>query len=153
MVTQQTVLVEDITAIAIKNLEDRIGRITAKAIARATTKYLLSRAIREKASKGDDPLPKILSDVGTNLYSLLSEQSDKRSWRTLPGQIQMARLLVPPGTYRVEVQFVSRQGHEITGKVFSEVKLQAGKKRFLSSRVVGSLLSSPKPVKVSAQSP
>jgi len=151
--TQQTLLVEDITAIAIKNLEDRIGRITAKAIARATTKYLLSRAIREKANKGDDPLPKILSDVGTNLYSLLSEQSDKRSWRTLPGEVQMARLLVPPGTYQVEAQYMSHRGHEITRKIFSEVRLRAGEKRFLSSRVVGSLLSSPKPVKVSAQSP
>ena len=150
---QQTVLVEDIAAIAIKNLEDRIGRITAKAIARATAKYLVSRTIREKANKEDKPLPKILSDVGTNLYSLLSEQSDKRSWRTLPGEVQMARLLVPPGTYQVEVQYMNRHGQEITRKAFSEVKIKAGEKKFLRSRVVGSSLSSPRPANKSAQSP
>ncbi|MCI0529305.1 MAG: hypothetical protein L0Y56_17850 [Nitrospira sp.] len=137
----QTVLVEDITAIAIKNLENRIGRITAKAIARATAKYMVSRTIREKANKEDKPLPRILSDVGTNLYSLLSEQSDKRSWRTLPGEVQMARLLVPPGTYQVEVQYLNRHGQEITQRAFPEVKILAGEKKFLSSRVVGSVQS------------
>lgn len=135
---QQTVLVEDITAIAIKNLEDRIGRITAKAIARATAKYVVSRTIREKANKEDKALPRILSDVGTNLYSLLSEQSDKRSWRTLPGEMQMARLLVPPGTYQVDVQYMNRRGQEIDRRAFSGVKIKAGEKKFLSSRMVGS---------------
>jgi hypothetical protein len=138
---QQTVLVEDVTAIAIKNLEDRIGRITAKAIARATAKYMVSRAIREKANQEDKPLPKILSNVGTNLYSLLSEQSDKRSWRTLPGRVEMARLLVPPGTYQVEVQYMNRHGQEMDRRSFSGVKIKSGEKKFLSSRVVGSVQS------------
>lgn len=151
--TQKTVPVEDITAIAIKDLEDRIGRITAKAIARATTKYFMSRAMREKASKGDKPLPRILSDVGTNLYSLLSEQADKRSWRTLPGEVQMARLLAPPGTYQVEVQYLNRQGQEISRRTFTEVRIKAGEKKFLSSRMVGSSLSTLRPAKTSAQSP
>jgi hypothetical protein len=153
VIPQQTALVEDITAIAIKNLEDRIGRITAKAIARATTKYLLSRTIRENANKQDKPLPKILADVGTNLYSLLSEQSDKRSWRTLPGEMQMARLLVAPGTYQVEIDYMTHQGREISRKKFPEVVIKAGEKRFLSSRIVGPLLVGPKPDRLSAQSP
>ena len=138
---QQTVLVEDITSIAIKNLEDRIGRITAKAIARATAKYMVSRTIREKANQEDKPLPKILSDVGTNLYSLLFEQSDKRSWRTLPGEVQMARLLVPPGTYQVDVQYMNRHGQEIDRRAFSDIQIKAGEKKFLSSRMVGSIQS------------
>jgi hypothetical protein len=138
---QETVLVEDITSIAIKNLEDRIGRITAKAIARATTKYLLSQAIREKAREGDQPLPRILADVGTNLFSLLSEQSDKRSWRTLPGEVQMARLLVPPGSYTVEVQYMSLHGQEVMRRKFPEMTLKSGEKKFLSTRVVGFPLS------------
>lgn len=139
--TQQTVLVEDITSIAIKNLEDRIGRIAAKAIARATTKYFLSQAIREKAGEGDQALPRILADVGTNLFSLLSEQSDKRSWRTLPGEVQMARLLVPPGSYTVEVQYMTLQGQEVMRRKFPEMTLKPGEKKFLSNRVVGSPLS------------
>ncbi len=133
----RTVLVEDIGAIAIKNLEDRIGRITAKAIARATTKYLASLAIRDRAEESGKPLARILADVGTNLYSLLSEQSDKRSWRTLPGQIQMARLAIPPGEYRVEVRYRDTGGNEVFRTTLEPVRVKAGERKFLRSSFFG----------------
>ena len=132
--SQRTFLVEDITAIARKNLEDRIGRITAKAIARATTKYLASREIRKKA-KGD-PLAELLTDVGTNLYSILSERSDNRSWRTLPAKIKMARLVVPPGSYTVVVEYYTFNQRPIIRKTH-EIVIKSGEKHFLSERVLG----------------
>jgi hypothetical protein len=133
-VSQRTFLAEDITAIAAKNLEDRIGRITAKAIARATAKYVASREIRKMAK--DDSLSQFLADVGTNVYSIASEQSDKRSWRTLPGQVRMARLAVPPGAYTVTVEYYSTTQSRIGRKEYPVV-LKAGEKRFLSQRMVG----------------
>ena len=136
VVSERTVLVEDITAIAVKDLEDRIGRISAKAAARAATKYLLSLAARQEAEKHGG-LARLLTDVGTNLFSLMSEQSDKRSWRTLPGQIQMARLLVPPGVYRVEVRFMDHHSREVSRRVFPEIGIRPAEKKFLGSRVLG----------------
>lgn len=137
-ISQQVFLAEDITAIAKKNLEDRIGRITAKAIARATAKYLASRAIRKgvEGTKGENSLAGFLADVGTNIYSLATEQSDKRSWRTLPDRIQMARLAAPPGTYTVEVEYYDRAGGLIERKTFPEMTLKAGEKRFLGYRIL-----------------
>ena len=138
-VSQRVFLAEDITAIAKKNLEDRIGRITAKAIARATAKYLASRTIRNATAqgKGNDALAGFLADVGTNIYSLVSEHADKRSWRTLPGEIQMARLAVPPGKYSVAVEYYDRNGGLIERKTFPEITLKAGEKRFLGYRILG----------------
>ena len=134
--SQRTFLAEDITAIAKKNLEDRIGRITAKAITRATTKFVAAREIRKKAK--DDPLAQFLTDVGTNVYSILSEEADKRSWRTLPGQIRIVRLTAPPGSYTVAVEYYTFNQRLITRKT-SEVTIRAGEKRFLSHRVLGTL--------------
>jgi len=137
VVSQRTFLVEDIEAIGKKNLDDRIARITVKAVARATAKYLVAHKIREK-TKGD-PLALFLTDLGTNIYSIVSEQSDKRSWRTLPGKIRMARLYVLPGSYTVSVRYSAQDGGLITSKKY-QVELRAGEKRFLSHRVLGRAL-------------
>jgi len=138
-ISQRVFLAEDITAIAKKNLEDRIGRITAKAIARATAKYLASRTIRNQMAqgKGNEALAGFLADVGTNIYSVVSEQSDKRSWRTLPGEIQMARLAVPPGTYTLAIEYYDSAGGLIERKTFPAMTLKAGEKRFVGYRILG----------------
>jgi hypothetical protein len=138
-ISQRVFLAEDITAIAKKNLEDRIGRITAKAIARATAKYMASRAIRNATAqgKGNEALAGFLAEVGTNIYSLASEHADKRSWRTLPDRIQIARLTAPPGKYSVAVEYYDRAGGLIERKTFPEMTLKAGEKRFLGYRILG----------------
>lgn len=128
-VSQRTFLTEDITVIARKNLEDRIARITAKAIARAVVKY---QATREAEKKGG-PVAGLLANVA----AVVTEQSDKRSWRTLPGQIQMARLAVPPGTYTVAVEYYDYTDGLIERKTFPAMTLKAGEKRFLGYRVLG----------------
>jgi hypothetical protein len=141
--TGRTYPVEDITEIAKKNLDDRIGRITAKAIARATAKYLASREIRKAA--GDDPLTKFIAEVGTDIYSLASEQADLRSWRTLPGEIQLARVAVPPGRYTVEAVYHGRGGGAVGRKTFENVVVKAGEKRFIEYRVLGTALPVSRP--------
>lgn len=127
-------LVEDIAAIAVKNLEDRTGRISAKAIARATAKFLVARELRKKVK--DDPLARFLAEVGTDIYSMASEKSDKRSWQTLPAQIRMTRLAAPPGLYTMVVEYYATNHRLITRKTFP-VSIKAGEKRFMSHRHVG----------------
>jgi hypothetical protein len=68
---------------------------------------------------------------------LVTEQSDKRSWRTLPGEIQLARLAVPPGTYTVVVEYYDHTNGLIERKTFPALTLKAGEKRFLGYRVLG----------------
>jgi hypothetical protein len=128
-ISQRTFLVENITAIAKKNLEDRIARITFKAIARAVAKYQMTRRVEKEGG----PLAGLL----TNVYTVATEQSDKRSWRTLPGEIQLARLVVPPGTYTVTVEYYDTSGRLIERKTFPVLTLKAGEKRFLGYRVLG----------------
>lgn len=135
--SQRTFLVEDITQIARKNLEDRIGRITAKAIARATTKYLASRTAKREATKAGGDVAGELIGFLTNVYSVATEQADKRSWRTLPGQFRMARLSAPEGSYTVAVEYYTFGQRMILRKTY-EVHLRSGEKKFLGHRILGS---------------
>jgi hypothetical protein len=127
--------VEDITAIGEKNLEDRISRITAKAIARVTSKYLASLEIRKKAAKEGGEAAGALAGFLTNVYSATTEQADKRSWRTLPGDIRLARIRMPPGTYEVEILAYGSSGQVLEREVFPTVTVRAGEKTFLSRRL------------------
>ena len=96
------VLVEDINRIAVKNLEDRKGRILAKAIARAVAKQVaIHRIARSSDSRNDQ---RTIEAILNLVNILLVERADTRSWRTLPGRIYMTRMHVPAGEYTVELQ-------------------------------------------------
>lgn len=131
VIRQRSDLLEDITAIAKKNLEDRVGRITAKAIARATTKYLATLEAKKEAKKrGGEGAAAIVGLVG-NIGAAATEGSDKRSWRTLPGKIHLARISLPTGEWNVKIGYYSRQGRLIEERQFSRVMIEKGGKRFL----------------------
>lgn len=95
---EELALAEDIGRIALKNLDDKKTRIVTKTIARAIAKQVLINAIAENADKNAEAAIK----TALNLVNLFLEKADTRSWRTLPGEIYMARLFVPPGVYRVK---------------------------------------------------
>ena len=91
------VLVEDINGIAVKGLNDRKGRIMAKAIARAVAKQV---AIHSIVRSQDN---QIMLGAILNLFNIfLVERADTRSWRTLPGRIYMTRIYLPAGEYKCE---------------------------------------------------
>ena len=115
-------------AIAIKNLDNRKGRIAAKAIARATTKYLASRAAQHAARQKSEELG-LLTWLAGNVYTAVSEQADLRAWQTLPDRILIGRTLVPPGPHRVEVHFTAGGGGIVSTRDLGEVNLTAGQTR------------------------
>ncbi|MDC4224047.1 MAG: hypothetical protein MPW15_07400 [Candidatus Manganitrophus sp.] len=131
LLKQKADVMEDITAIAKKNLEDRIARISSKAIARATTKYIAARTAKHQAKKKGGEGAEILTDFLTNVYSLATEQSDKRSWQTLPAKIRLARISLPPGEWEVRIAYYSDQGRLVEERPLSPLKIEKGKQQFL----------------------
>jgi hypothetical protein len=122
-------LFENISAIAKKNLEDRIARIYAKAVARATTKYIAAKEIKKEAKKKEIPILSALVSFITDVYKVATEESDKRSWRTLPNNIQLARILIEPGKYSIKVKFM--RGKEIIEENELEIDAIPNQKKFL----------------------
>lgn len=135
--SRRTVVAEDVTAIARKDLEDRIGRIQAKAFARAIAKYGAGKIVEKQARASNNTAAEVLVVLGTRVYAFVSEQADKRSWRTLPGQFQMARLELPPGEYSVVIETYSHSGGLIERKHQESITLKPGEKQFLNQRIVG----------------
>jgi hypothetical protein len=101
----RTELAQNFTALADKALSERIAGIAVKAVARAAFKY----SVAEGASRGSQhavggdlgPLIGLAVGLLTKGYAVASEESDKRSWRTLPDEIHLARTWVTPGAYRL----------------------------------------------------
>ena len=135
--TAQTHLVQDITAIAGKDLQDRLGCISAKTLARAAAKYAAARGLEEGVRRGTrhDAAVAVVG-VLANITCVATEQADTRSWRTVPGAFHLARLPLPPGTYTVAVTYYATYGGVLVERKLSAITLAAGAKAFLSDHLL-----------------
>jgi hypothetical protein len=131
-----TFLMENIGFIAIKNLENRTGRIKAKAIARATTKYLATKATSRKAKKEGGALAGLLVQVAGNVASAATEQADTRHWRLLPAEIRVGNIVVPPGEYAGRINFVNASGTIIASRQMKPFTVDSGEKKFITYRTL-----------------
>lgn len=135
-----SVLASDLTAIAEKNLKDRYGSLALKAVARAALKFGLAEgaSLGAQAAAGEDAGPWVGFLVGLfgKVWAVASEEADKRSWRTLPDEVHVARLWVPPGTYTVGIRPVGRGGNPAAPGSAHTVTLQRGETRLFVERLL-----------------
>jgi hypothetical protein len=115
--------VEDIGAVAAADLDARMPGITARSVARIIAK----KKVEDRAAR-DSPLAGVL----LNVAAVLTEVADTRSWSTLPNDIQVARLPLPPGRYDVRVDVLDRGGRVIGEQAFPDVAVRAEAKTFIS---------------------
>jgi len=134
VISTRTFEAENIEAIAIKNLDDRIGRIRAKAIARASAKFLATAVAQQEASKRGGQIAGLLVGLVGNVAAAATETIDQRSWRLLPASIHMGRLLAPPGTYQVTIQYYNRNGQPMETRQMGVINIRPGQKTFLNNR-------------------
>jgi tetratricopeptide (TPR) repeat protein len=118
-------VVENIDAIAFEAFEARRGAILLKSVARALAKYL--------AKEGADDESEIAGLI-VNIFNVVTESADTRSWATLPGTIRMARLVLPRGTYNIEIVLRGAAGGE-EFYVIENVEIVDGRSRFVNFRV------------------
>jgi hypothetical protein len=128
-VTAEGYVVQPQEAIAIKNLNQRIGLITVKAIARATAKYIASVQAR-KAARTQGEGVGLLVALATNVYSVVSEQADTRCWRTLPNRFAVIRMPMPPGRHELTIQLESFHGGARPNETMI-VELKKGEKKVI----------------------
>jgi len=127
---------EDIGAIAIRNLENRMARIRTKAVARATAKYLATKAagmaVRDK--KGRDWSWVIRGIM--NIFTVLTERADLRFCDLLPDRIDIGDLIVPAGDYNVNVRTLNARGRIVGRLKLADIRINTGEKKFVSFRTV-----------------
>jgi hypothetical protein len=122
-----TELVHNVTALADKALSERMAGITVKALARAATKFAMAegatRGAQQAAGKDAAPWVGLLVGLLTKGLAVASEEADKRSWQTLPDEIHLARVWVPPGRYQVQ--------NRLGGESYDPLKPEAMRTLFL----------------------
>jgi len=94
---QEATTVTSLGAVAKLHLDDRIGRMVAKAIASTALKAGVAAGVGE-ATKS--------KELGLLTFLLLNvnNQADRRSWLSLPAEFQLARFRLPAGRYQVSVE-------------------------------------------------
>jgi hypothetical protein len=137
----RSAVMEDVTAIAVKDLEDRLLRTMVKAVARAAWKYALAEAVQigVRSSVKDKETGMVAGAVAgavARMFAVSTEEADKRSWATLPDRIHVGRVKVPPGTYDVELRHVDSTGGVVEKHVVRGVTVTERGKRFVSARVL-----------------
>ncbi len=125
-IVEESVLFEDINGIALKDLADRKVRITAKAIARAVAKQVVVQASANEMEKHYGPMAGLMANIAGNVAASALEKADTRSWRTLPGEIYIARSFVPAGQYEVSVENCHGGQHTL-----EPVTVKAGETKFI----------------------
>ncbi len=101
--SMHTELAEDITAIAGRALEDRLSLIYLKSGGRALIKFLAAEKAKSELKKKEDKLVNILGSIAVDAVVGATEQADLRTWRTLPAEIQIARMQLAAGGYVLTV--------------------------------------------------
>ncbi|CAA0079958.1 Uncharacterised protein [BD1-7 clade bacterium] len=86
----------NVSALAAKSLQENYPALVVRQILRATAKYQLQR----EARKSGDGWGGLIA----NLYNIVSEQADLRSWLTLPHTAQALRVEVAPGKHTIALQ-------------------------------------------------
>jgi len=139
-VTVNTELVHNVTAMAEKALSERMSGITAKALARAATKFAFAegatRGAQHAAGRDAGPWVGLLVGLLTKGLAVASEEADTRSWQTLPDEIHLARVWVPPGRYQVQSEPIGGLHDPLNPEAMRILSLGPGETAVLFQRVM-----------------
>jgi hypothetical protein len=131
-VTARSEMAEPIRNIVLKNFQQRLPAIKARAIARAIIKYAATKGAQAAAGK-NSTAGAIVGLVG-NVAAVATEAADLRSWTTLPADIGVARVWLPAGKHTLHVTFHNAGGGQM-GPVFDvPVEVAAGQHKLISVR-------------------
>jgi len=125
---------EPIGGIAIENLQNRRVRIYAKTLARVTAKYLAVRKAQREAADQFGGWAGLLTKVTGDILIFVSEQADLRSWRTLPEEILISKVTLPPGSYQLWAECLDASGRFVEKVELGRRELEAGEKILMQFR-------------------
>jgi hypothetical protein len=125
---------EPIGGIAIENLQNRRVRIYAKTLARVTAKYLAVRKAQREAADQFGGWAGLFTKVTGDILIFMSEQADLRSWRTLPEEILIGKVTMPPGSYQLWAECLDASGGFVEKVELGRRELKAGDKILMQFR-------------------
>ncbi len=122
----KTEMAYDVQSVAIKTLDDDYASLVAKRAAGFVAKQVVASQIGQR----NEAL-----GLAALIAMHVTDRADLRQWSTLPQTIQVARLYLPVGDYKVLVRGLRDNGNE-SGEVSKEmkVKIEPRQKAFVNWR-------------------
>jgi len=114
-------LIEDVYRVAEETFKARRSLIYIRSVARAIAKGLASYKLKKDLDTGGIGgwLKKAAVDVATDI----SEASDLRCSRLLPGRIYIGDFEIDPGVYDIRIEFLDSPGHVVGAKTIPAYKV------------------------------
>lgn len=127
----------DIGTLMISALQRENLAIYSKTIARAVGRYVLAKVVadqvRQQGGKDNGDWLGILTQATLNITNSMLEKADKRSWRTCPETINIARICLPEGNHIFNIKYMNAFKNVIyTDTITAEIK--KGKKTFVVTK-------------------
>lgn len=85
----------DIGALAVKTLKENVISNMATQIARSTAKYAVQKEMGNRLG--------FLGQLAGAAYNTATEKADTRAWTTLPSNAQVARIMLPAGSHKLDL--------------------------------------------------
>lgn len=89
-------VLNDIGALAVKQLKEQTFNNVSTQIIRTTTKFVAQKQLGDQLG--------VFGQLAGNIMNIASERADLRSWSTLPSNTQIARLSLTPGKHDLQLQ-------------------------------------------------
>ena len=132
-----TQMMENIDAIARASLDSRMPVITARTIARAVAKGAIQESVdRAGNNRNNDAAGALLGSFIVRVAAIATERADTRSWLTLPANVQLARLSLPPGSYTVTVDLLGPDEQVLSTLEYPGIVINKRHKTYLTQHWV-----------------
>lgn len=150
--TTTTFRAQDIGTLAAKNLSEKIPEIRKNAILAANIDFQLQKSLeiedRKRAANNKNYNPFDLNNLWSVLPTIIGVtmarsavtqgvnyfSADKRSWQTLPREIDIATSALPEGIYSANIDFYDASGELIKTKKIKKINVISGHKTFILVR-------------------
>jgi len=100
------------------SLSEQMPGIITRAIARVSVKNNLSDNMAKQSP---------LLGLVTNLATFISEQADTRAWYSLPQEIMISRMALPPGDHVIDIKLINAANITVSKKPSKIVSMQQQK--------------------------
>ncbi|QYK02126.1 COG3014 family protein [Shewanella psychrotolerans] len=106
-----TAPIASIDALAITALKEDLPATLFRQAARVYAKSEMTKSVQSKSKQRNNEIDAVA--IAMQIFNVVSEQADRRSWLTLPRQAQIARKYVSSGSYQIALDQRAPQSIEV----------------------------------------
>ena len=103
--------IANIDALAITALKEELPAALIRQAARVYAKAEMAQSVQSESKRRRNEID--AASIAMQIFNVVTEQADRRSWLTLPKQAQIARRYVAPGRYDIALDHRSPQSIEV----------------------------------------